>query len=247
MCIYNALKAQRNMAECCGRRGGWVDGKRKIIWWKFRCKHTKEFQSESLQKLCTKSESKPERVAMCVWHGVCLCVRVYIAEKKVRSARGHQRSLARWHGRRRRKQGRTAVIICIVVACATFFFRRLAWLQLRRAIGPTRPAPSPIPVAIETINKSKVRLRRVFSKLVQEQEEKKTTTTTTTLWQCCQCLRSHALCCCLLLRLASFTFASVQFLSYTYLHCHSAIASPSLLCVRSLLSCLSLFSEATIL
>lgn len=73
------MKTKQNMVECSvegGEKDDGGDGKRKIIWRKFRCKHTKEFQSESLQKLFTKSASKPERVGMClsVYFRVCVCV-----------------------------------------------------------------------------------------------------------------------------------------------------------------------------
>lgn len=97
------MKTKQNMVECSvgeGRKDDGGDGRRKIIWRKFRCKHTKEFQSESLQKLFTKSASQPERVGMClsVYFRVCVCVfasvlgvcQCVFAKKKVRSARGHQ-------------------------------------------------------------------------------------------------------------------------------------------------------------
>lgn len=229
MCIYNAFHMQQtnkwkqnkiwwNALWAGGKKDDGGDGRRKIIWRKFRCKHTKEFQSESLQKLFTKSASKPERVGMClsVYFRVCVCVclrvywvfvRVYLRRKKCVLLEDIS-SLARWHGRRRRKQGRTAVIISIVVivvvvtvssivvVIATFFFADSPDCSHAGQSDP-QGQPRARSFGIETINKSKVRLRRVFSMLAQEQEKNTTTMTTATamaLWQCCQCLRSHALC-----------------------------------------------------
>lgn len=139
----NKWKHNKIWWNAAGRRGE-GGGKQKIIWWKFRCKHTKEFQSESLQKVfCKKCESKPVRVAMCVWQSlsfwVCVCVRVYIAEQKKRSA-FCSRTL-RWHGRRTKTtatQGQQRLLSSSSAALLFFFLSQIrltaAW---RWAIGGT--------------------------------------------------------------------------------------------------------------
>lgn len=129
-------------------------------------------------------------VCVCVFAsvlGVCQCV---FAKKKVRSARGHQLASAlTWSKTTETRANGCHHQHCCYCCCCYCFFYCCCHCNFFFADSPDcshagqsdpQGQPRARSFGIETINKSKVRLRRVFSMLAQEQEKNTTTMTMTT-------------------------------------------------------------------
>lgn len=167
------MKTKQNMVECTvgggggGRMTGGTEGER--LYGENSVVNTqKNFNPNRCRNFSQKvraNQSAEVCVCWCIYVSVYVCVCVFasvlgvcqciFAKKKVRSARGHQLASALTWSKttETRANGCHHQHCCCYCCCCNcsfyccchcnVFFRRLAWLQPRRAIGPTRPASCP--------------------------------------------------------------------------------------------------------